>query len=141
MNWLGQDDPGTPGADIRAEGAWDLTTGDAAFRIAVLDTGVDYNHPDLAANIWTNPGEIPGNGIDDDGNGWIDDLHGYDFANDDGDPLDDHSHGTHVAGILGAVGNNGSGVAGVNWQCQIVARTVLDSTGFGFGSDPIGAFD
>ena len=141
VNWLDQDDPGTPGADIRAEGAWDLTTGDAAFRIAVLDTGVDYNHPDLAGNIWTNPGEIPGNGIDDDGNGWIDDVHGYDFANDDGDPMDDHSHGTHVAGILGAVGNNGIGVAGVNWQCQIVALKILDFTGSGFESDAIEAID
>ncbi|MCH7839134.1 MAG: S8 family serine peptidase, partial [Planctomycetes bacterium] len=134
-------DPGTPGADIRAEGAWNLTTGDAAFRVAILDSGVDYNHPDLAANIWTNPGEIPGNGMDDDGNGWIDDIHGYDTANDDGDPFDDYFHGTHVAGTLGAVGNNGIGVAGVNWQCNIVALKILDASGSGFESNAIEAID
>ena len=83
--------------------------------VAVIDTGIDYTHPDLAANIWTNPGEIAGNGVDDDGNGFVDDVHGYDFANDDGDPMDDHGHGTHVAGTIAAVGNNGIGVAGVAW--------------------------
>ncbi|MCH8149333.1 MAG: S8 family serine peptidase, partial [Planctomycetes bacterium] len=147
---FGGDDPGTPGADIRAEGAWDLTTGDAAIRIAVLDSGVDYNHPDLAANIWTNTGETgfdkkgnpkETNGIDDDGNLWIDDVHGYDFVNHDGDPMDDYFHGTHVAGIIGAVGNNGVGVTGVNWQCQIVALKILDATGSGFDSDAIEAMD
>ena len=66
--------------------------------VGVVDTGIDYNHPDLAANMWVNPGEIAGNGIDDDGNGFVDDVHGYDFANDDGDPFDDEGHGTHCAG-------------------------------------------
>ena len=75
--------------------------------VGVIDTGVDYNHKDLAANIWTNPGEIAGNGIDDDGNGYIDDVHGWDFCNGDNDPMDDNGHGTHVAGTIGAVGNNG----------------------------------
>jgi predicted outer membrane repeat protein len=131
-------DPGTPGADIRAVPAWDLWTGDPAFRIAVIDTGVDYNHPDLAANIWTNLGETPGNGVDDDGNGWIDDIHGFDFINGDSDPMDDSNHGTHVAGTIGAVANNGVGVAGINWRCKIVALKTLGPGG-GTTSAAIGA--
>lgn len=130
----GQDingDPGTPGSDIRAADAWNLWTGDSDFRIAVLDTGVDYAHPDLAGNIWTNPGEIPGNGIDDDNNGYVDDVHGYDFANGDSDPMDDRYHGTHVAGTLGGVANNSQGVAGVSWRCRIVALKFLNASGRG----------
>ena len=99
--------------------------------VGVIDTGVDYNHPDLAANIWTNPGEIAGNGIDDDGNGYIDDVHGYDFVNNDGDPMDDNGHGTHFSGTIGGVGNNGIGVAGVNWNVKIMALKFLDSGGSG----------
>ena len=118
-------DPGTPGADIRATQGWEVWTGDPDFRIAVIDTGVFCNHPDLQANVWTNPDEIPGNGIDDDGNGYVDDIHGYDFYNEDGDPMDDGNHGTHVAGTIGAVGNNWIGVVGVNWQCKIVALKFL----------------
>ena len=118
-------DPGTAGADIRAVEAWDFWTGDSEFRIAVIDTGVKYTHPDLEANIWTNPGEIPDNEVDDDGNGYVDDVHGYDFYNDDSDPLDDGYHGTHVAGTIGAVANNALGVVGVNWQCRVVALKVL----------------
>jgi predicted outer membrane repeat protein len=124
-------DPGTAGIDIRAPEAWQVWTGDASFRIAVIDSGVDYTHPDLAANIWTNPGEIAGNGIDDDGNGYIDDIHGYDFLNRDGDPMDDNRHGTHVAGTIGAVGNDGVGIVGVNWRCKIVALKFLSAGGSG----------
>ena len=123
------DDPGTPGADIRATEAWDVWTGASEFRIAVIDTGVKYDHPDLEANIWTNLGEIPANGVDDDWNGYVDDIHGYDYYNDDGDPDDDLGHGTHVAGTIGAVGDNSLGVVGVNWRCSIVALKIFGSSG------------
>jgi hypothetical protein len=120
---------GTADADIDGPEAWDTHTGDTSVLIGVLDTGIDYLHPDLADNIWTNPGEIAGNGIDDDGNGYIDDIHGWDFSNDDNDPTDDHGHGTHCAGTIGAVGNNGVGVAGVMWDAEIMAIKVFNSGG------------
>src|SRR5262249_24208374 len=120
---------GTPDADIDAPEAWDTATGTGRVTVAVIESGIDYNHPDLAANIWTNPGEIPGNGIDDDHNGYVDDVHGYDFVNNDGDPMDDNSHGTHVAGTIGAIGNNGVGVAGVDWNVRLMALKFLDATG------------
>jgi subtilisin family serine protease len=85
----------------------------------------------LANNIWTNPGEIAGDGIDNDGNGYVDDIHGYDFVNNDADPMDDNSHGTHVAGTIAAEGNNGTGVAGVNWSAQIMPLKFLDAGGWG----------
>jgi subtilisin family serine protease len=112
---------GTPDADIDAPEAWDLMTDSSAVKVAEVDTGIDYIHPDLASNIWTNPGEIPGNGIDDDQNGYVDDVHGYDFVNGDSDPMDENGHGTHVAGTIGAVGNNGIGVTGVSWRGQTMA--------------------
>ena len=112
---------GTADADIDAPEAWDLSTGSRSIVVGVIDTGVDYNHPDLAANIWTNPDEIPGDGIDNDHDGFVDDVHGYDFVNNDGDPMDDHGHGTHVAGTIAAAGNNGKGVTGVNWASSIMA--------------------
>ncbi len=123
--------------DIDAAEAWEVTTGSSSVVVAVIDTGVDYTHPDIAANMWTNLGEIAGNGIDDDGNGLIDDIHGYDFYNNDGDPMDDHYHGTHVAGTIGAVGNNGLGVAGVNWNVRIMALKFLGATGYGVTADAI----
>ena len=122
---------GTPGADIGAVSAWDVQTGSPAVVVAVIDTGVDIHHPDLAANIWANPGEIPGNQIDDDGNGLIDDVHGYDFYNRDPDPTDDVGHGTHVAGTIAAVGNNSLGISGVAWTARIMPLKFLGADGSG----------
>lgn len=116
------------GAD--AESAWDITQGNGDVVVAVIDTGVDYNHPDLAQNIWNNPREIQ-NGIDDDGNGLVDDLHGYNAYANTGDPMDDHSHGTHCSGTIGARGNNGIGVAGVSWNVKIMGVKFMGSNGSG----------
>src|SRR5262245_18714042 len=126
-------------ADVDAPEAWDTVTGSSSVVTAVIDTGVDYTHPDLAANMWTNPGEIPGNGIDDDGNGYVDDVHGYDFYNNDGDPFDDHGHGTHAAGTIAAVGDNGVGVVGVSWTARIMALKFLGPDGSGSISGAISA--
>jgi len=128
---------GVSDADIDAPEAWDLATGGREIVVAVIDSGVDYAHRDLAANMWANPGEIPDNGIDDDDNGFVDDIHGYDFVNDDADPMDDRSHGTSCAGIIGAVGNNGVGVTGISWQVRVMALKFLDSNGAGDTADAI----
>jgi subtilisin family serine protease len=127
-------------ADINVEQAWDYST-TANITTAVIDTGVDYTHPDLAANIWNNSDEIAGNGIDDDRNGYVDDTRGWDFANNDNNPMDDNGHGTHVAGTIGAVGNNGVGVTGVAWTTSIMPLKFLDNEGAGALSDAIAAIN
>lgn len=111
---------------ISAPAAWDMTTGSNSVVVALLDTGINYNHEDLAGNVWTNPGEIAANGIDDDANGYVDDLHGIDTVFLDSDPQDDHSHGSHCAGTIGAVGNNAKGVAGVNWNVRLMSIKTHD---------------
>ncbi|BCU14719.1 hypothetical protein MAN88_52830 [Microcystis aeruginosa] len=128
---------GTPDADIDAPEAWDIQTGNPNLVIGVLDTGVDYNHPDLAGNIWTNPGEIAGDGIDNDGNGYIDDIRGWDFAYNDNNPSDVQGHGTHVSGTIAGKGNNGVGVTGVAWNAKIMPLKFLDDTGSGTLSNAI----
>ena len=131
---------------IDAPQAWERSVGSPGVVVAVLDTGVDYRHEDLAANMWRNPGEIPGNHIDDDGNGFVDDVYGYDFAadrsgNNDSDPMDIDSHGTHVAGTIGAVGNNGIGVCGVSWQVRLMALKAFRPDMHIYDSDCIEAID
>lgn len=115
---------------VQAEHAWRIARGDGVT-IAIIDTGVDLDHEDLSGRLWANPGEIPGNGIDDDGNGFIDDVHGWDFVNRDGDPRDDNGHGTHCAGIAAAETDNAVGIAGMAPGARIMAVKVLDSRGSG----------
>jgi subtilisin family serine protease len=120
---------------VNAPAAWDSVTSDSNQVIAILDTGVDWDHPDLDDAIWTNWDEIPGNGADDDGNGYADDSRGWDWINNDNDPHDDNSHGTHVAGIAAAENNNGTGIAGVAWGARIMPLKVLQSSGRGSAGD------
>lgn len=186
INNVGQSG-GLVDADIDAVEAWDHQTGDARTAVAVIDTGIDYTHPDLYKNIWLNQAEIPpgldlvdvdadglytfwdldspanagkvqdanangridgydvlhdprwANNRDDDGNGKIDDLIGWDFVDGDNDPFDDHGHGTHVAGTIGAIGDNGLGVAGVTWKVSLVALKFLDQSGSGYTSGAVDA--
>jgi subtilisin family serine protease len=139
VNWTA----GTPDADIDAREAWSLSTGSPGVTVAVIDTGVDVSHPDLAANVWVNEGEncagCRTNGVDDDGNGYVDDWRGWDFVNGDNDPTDDNGHGTHVAGTIAAAGNNGLGVAGVTWSSKIMPLKFLGADGSGTTADAISA--
>jgi thermitase len=158
-NWLdlwalknyGQDAPngaeGVKGADIQALDAWKVTRGSREIIVAVIDTGIDYRHPDLAENIWVNEAERDGlPGVDDDGNGYVDDVHGWNFVSKlrkssyygqlgHPDPMDDQGHGTHVAGTIGAVGNNQEGIAGVNWKVRLMGLKFLDEKGSGSTAD------
>ncbi len=129
---------GTNNADIDASAAWGRTTGSSAVIIALVDTGVDYNHPDIAANIWQNTAD-PINGVDDDRNGYIDDYRGWNFVSRNNNPMDDNGHGTHCAGIMAAVGNNNIGIAGVAWNAKIMPLKFLNSSGSGYVSDAISA--
>ena len=125
-------------ADIDAPEAWDLNQGSADIVVGVIDTGVDYTHPDLRDNMWVNTAELDGRSdVDDDGNGYVDDIYGWDAANNDGDPMDDDDHGTHVSGTIGAVGNNGIGVVGVSPNVSIMALKFLGANGSGSTSDAI----
>lgn len=129
--------PGKKGEDVNAEKAWTLTRGKRKIVVAVIDTGLDYTHSDLKANLWTNKAELNGEeGVDDDGNGYVDDIHGYDFANKDGDPMDGHGHGTHCAGVIGAV-HNRAGIAGVMANAQIMGIKFLTDRGSGTTADAI----
>jgi len=123
---------GTPGADIKAEPAWSVTKGTKNVVVGVVDTGIDYTHPDLAANVWSNPGGIGGCPTG---------SHGYNAITSTCDPMDDNNHGSHVSGTIGAVGNNGIGVVGVNWTTSIMALKFLDASGSGYLSDAISAID
>ena len=123
---------GISGADIHAQTAWDVTKGSDNIIIAVVDTGVAYDHPDLDGNVWVNTAELNGSaGVDDDQNGYIDDIHGWDFINNNGYPVDYDQHGTHVAGIIAAKGNNGTGISGVMWSARIMPLRFLGVSGSG----------
>ncbi|WP_009965545.1 S8 family serine peptidase [Verrucomicrobium spinosum] len=130
---------GMAGADINALTAWAVTEGSSNVIVAVIDTGMDMDHPDLEPNLWTNPGEIASNGLDDDNNGYVDDIHGYDFVSNDANPEDDHGHGSHTAGTVGAVGRNGTGVVGVSHHVKLMPLKFLNSAGSGADSDAIKA--
>jgi subtilisin family serine protease/subtilisin-like proprotein convertase family protein len=136
MNNTGQTG-GVDDADIDAPEAWDISTGSHDVIVGVIDTGVDHTHPDLMANIWTNPGEIAGDGIDNDNNGYIDDMHGINAITGVGDPMDDAGHGSHVSGTVGATGNNSLGVVGVNHNVSIIGCKFLSAGGTGSIADAL----
>jgi subtilisin family serine protease len=127
--------------DIQAEPAWDISTGASDLVVAVIDSGVDYNHEDLQANMFRNAAECDSDGIDDDGNGYVDDCRGIDVVENDSDPMDGEQHGTHVAGTIGAVGNNGVGVTGVAWNVKILPCRFLDANGVGTTAGAIRCLD
>jgi thermitase len=133
--------PGVFGADIQAQKAWPISRGSKKIVVAVIDTGIDYNHEDLKENLWMNSKEIAGNGIDDDNNGYIDDVYGWNAQLNNGNPMDGNGHGTHCAGTIGAVHNNGLGVAGVMKDVQMMAVKFLSDQGSGTLADAVEAID
>lgn len=126
--------PAVPGADINIVPAWDITTGDSTIVVAINDSGLKWDHPELSGRVWQNRGEIPNNGTDDDGNGFVDDIRGWDFVNSDNNPADDHGHGTNVTGILGLKSNNNLGFASIDWHCKLMPLKVLDQQNSGSNS-------
>ena len=140
MNNTGQSG-GNTDSDIDAPEGWAIRNDAATVIVAVIDTGVRYTHEDLAGNMWINPGETSGNGVDDDSNGYVDDVFGFNAINGSGNPIDNNEHGTHVAGTIGAVGNNGVGVAGVAWDVQLMALKFLSAGGSGSVGNAIECID
>ncbi len=134
-------DGGLPDADIDAPEGWDLIRDAPDIVVAVVDSGVRLTHEDLAENLWIHPGETPGNGLDDDGNGYVDDLHGIDALEQTGDPTDDLGHGTQVAGLIGAVGNNQRGGSGVAWRVRLMPLRFMDAHGSGSVSDAVACLE
>lgn len=132
---------GLRGADIGVTNAWDITVGSTNVIVAVLDSGIRYTHADLAAQMWQNPREIAGDGMDNDGNGYVDDIFGFNAITGSGDPNDDNGHGTHVAGIIGAAANNGQPQVGVAWNVRLMAVKVADQNGFIFSGDVAAGVD
>ena len=126
--------PAVTGADIQMEDAWGIEQGDSNIIVGIIDSGTKLNHPEFSGRIWKNYNDIPNNGIDDDANGFVDDVTGWDFANSDNDPSDDEGHGTNVAGIIGANGDNAIGYAGVDWNCKLMILKGIDNTNFGLYS-------
>jgi subtilisin family serine protease len=139
FNW-GQEG-GTAGADISALAAWDIQYLAENIVVAVVDSGIRASHQDLAPNLWINPGEIAGNGIDDDHNGYVDDIVGINAINGTGNPVDEHGHGSHVAGIIGARGSNQVGIAGVAWRVKLMSCKFLNAQLDGALSDAIEGID
>lgn len=146
MKNIGQPDSakqaGVEGMDIGAEQAWDVTTGSKDVVVAVIDTGLMFNNPDLIDNVWTNEAELNGKaGVDDDNNGYVDDIHGYNFVNNTGNPMDDHGHGSHCSGTIGGTGNDGKGIVGVAWNVRIMGVKFLSKDGSGSLENALKAID
>ncbi|HSH10119.1 MAG TPA: S8 family peptidase, partial [Oceanipulchritudo sp.] len=132
---------GVAGIDVNAVSAWDISTGSPSVIVGVIDTGIRYTHQDIAGNMWMNPGEIPGNGIDDDLNGYIDDVFGINAITGSGDPMDDHDHGTHVAGTIAATAFDSGSHVGVAYNARLMGLKFLDDSGNGSISAAIACID
>ncbi len=120
---------------IQMPSVWGATVGTGGVVVAVFDTGTTLWHPDLHPTLWTHPGETEGNGLDDDGNGYVDDFYGWNFYANNNDPSDEHGHGTHVSGIIGAAGNNATGISGVGWYIRILPIRFMGPNGIGYAED------